>query len=120
MGKRIDHVTDPCMKTLMNFDWPGNARELRNMVEHAMILANSRTLSVLPSLKRLPDVTPRKMRMNDVERNHILEILLERGMAHFREGRCCDGTGDETFHPAIQDEETGHTASHKDRKTWPP
>jgi formate hydrogenlyase transcriptional activator len=79
MGKRIEHVNDSCMKALMDYDWPGNVRELRNVVEHAMILADSRVLSVLPPLKRFLDDGPGRMRLEEVERDHIIKILRESG-----------------------------------------
>jgi len=37
-NKKIKHVSDETIKTLMNYDWPGNIRELENIVERAVIL----------------------------------------------------------------------------------
>ena len=36
--KKIKHISDDTMNTLMNYDWPGNIRELENIIERAVIL----------------------------------------------------------------------------------
>ncbi len=55
---------DPCvLDTLLQYHWPGNIRELKNVVEHAFILEESDliTLSSLPSeIKELAPVGPYK------------------------------------------------------------
>ncbi len=38
-GKRIQRFSADAMQTLMDFDWPGNVRQLENAVSHAVILA---------------------------------------------------------------------------------
>ena len=43
MGKRIDHIPRKSMEDLQHYPWPGNARELRNVVEHAMIVSSGKT-----------------------------------------------------------------------------
>ncbi|HOO46820.1 MAG TPA: sigma 54-interacting transcriptional regulator, partial [Deltaproteobacteria bacterium] len=49
MGKRIQTVPKRVMETLKSYAWPGNIRELRNVIEQAMIISEG-TLSVrLPS-----------------------------------------------------------------------
>ncbi|MDZ7753456.1 MAG: sigma 54-interacting transcriptional regulator [Gammaproteobacteria bacterium] len=37
-GKRVTGITERAMETLMKFDWPGNIRELENMIERGVIL----------------------------------------------------------------------------------
>jgi transcriptional regulator with PAS, ATPase and Fis domain len=38
MGKQITGVSDEVMRTLMRYDYPGNVRELENIIEHAFVL----------------------------------------------------------------------------------
>ncbi len=38
-GKRFGGITDKAMKALASFSWPGNIRELENMIERGVILA---------------------------------------------------------------------------------
>src|SRR5215813_11591924 len=49
-GKLIDHVPDEVMKTLERHDWPGNIRELQNVIERAVILTTGRVLD-LPTVE---------------------------------------------------------------------
>jgi transcriptional regulator with GAF, ATPase, and Fis domain len=49
-GKSIETIDHESMEQLQRYDWPGNARELRNVVERAMIVATGRRLRIaLPS-----------------------------------------------------------------------
>jgi two-component system response regulator HydG len=38
MAKTIEGVSDEAMELLMRYDWPGNIRELENMIERAIVL----------------------------------------------------------------------------------
>ena len=44
MGKQIDQVPEEMMATFTSYAWPGNIRELQNMIERAVILANDGVL----------------------------------------------------------------------------
>jgi formate hydrogenlyase transcriptional activator len=46
MGKPIEEISDESMAALQEYHWPGNIRELRNVIERAMILEHSRTLNI--------------------------------------------------------------------------
>ncbi len=45
-GKRIEGFTPAAYETLSAYDWPGNIRELRNLVERMVVLARGKTLDV--------------------------------------------------------------------------
>ena len=45
-GKRIRKISRLTMKMFQTYDWPGNIRELQNVVERAVILCEGDTLSV--------------------------------------------------------------------------
>ena len=45
-GKRIRSVTKEMSKLLQSYDWPGNIRELQNVIERAVIVCDSDTLSI--------------------------------------------------------------------------
>lgn len=82
MGNRIDSVPRRTMEALQRHHWPGNIRELRNVIEHAMIVSAGRTLEV-----RLPSMSPTKSSrehpaagsLEDIERMHILDVLQNTG-----------------------------------------
>lgn len=44
MGKPIEYVPPDTMAAFQSYAWPGNIRELQNLVERAVILANDQTL----------------------------------------------------------------------------
>lgn len=46
MQKKIDHISVPAMKALRMWKWPGNIRELENLIERAVILTSGRSLVV--------------------------------------------------------------------------
>jgi PAS domain S-box-containing protein len=72
-GKTIDTIDHESMRQLQRHTWPGNARELRNVVERAMIRANGRRLQIA-----LPPgaVAGREIEtLADVEKAHIAAVL---------------------------------------------
>jgi transcriptional regulator with GAF, ATPase, and Fis domain len=46
VGKRIRRVAKETSTLLQSYDWPGNIRELQNVIERAVILCDSDTLSI--------------------------------------------------------------------------
>ena len=50
IGKTIRHISQPAQVALKSYDYPGNIRELENIIEHAMVLAENEeiTLDDLP------------------------------------------------------------------------
>jgi transcriptional regulator with GAF, ATPase, and Fis domain len=78
MGKQIEHIPRKSIEVLQRYPWPGNARELRNVVEHAMITSRGGTLHI-----RLPhpasDEISTNANLEDVERSHILGVLEKTG-----------------------------------------
>jgi formate hydrogenlyase transcriptional activator len=69
------------MDALMAYDWPGNIRELENIIERAMILSFEGTLEYgdwIPSEKISPNGKP-AARLEDIERDHIVETLNKTG-----------------------------------------
>lgn len=43
-GKRVDGFSDDAMKTLVDYDWPGNVRQLKNVVERLVIISDNPVL----------------------------------------------------------------------------
>jgi len=46
MNKHIDSIASETMKALVRYDWPGNIRELQNVIERAVILSPGPALKV--------------------------------------------------------------------------
>ncbi len=81
LGKKIDRVQAPTMQRMVEYGWPGNIRELRNVLERAVILSPGSTLS-LEELGEAPRVAPAAapgaagaVTLAEVEREHILRAL---------------------------------------------
>jgi PAS domain S-box-containing protein len=73
-GKRIDAIPRDNMLALQQYAWPGNIRELRNVVERAMIVARGPRLTIaLPAAA--PTAAKRSLKLTDVEREHIRGVL---------------------------------------------
>jgi PAS domain S-box-containing protein len=54
VGKPFDEVTRATMQRLQEYAWPGNIRELENVLERAIILATGPTLDIAPDLLPVP------------------------------------------------------------------
>jgi transcriptional regulator with GAF, ATPase, and Fis domain len=50
-GKKIEAIPQETMAALKNYPWPGNIRELRNVVERAVIVTEGSKLRLLDSLE---------------------------------------------------------------------
>jgi two-component system NtrC family response regulator len=44
MGRRIQGFTDEALQLLIDYDWPGNVRQLKNVVERLVIMADEKIL----------------------------------------------------------------------------
>ena len=79
MGKSIEGVSKSAICLLMDFDWPGNARELRNVIERAMVVTKGKVIVetdlLLPSRNENEGAGGKSL--EDMEREHIRRILLE-------------------------------------------
>jgi formate hydrogenlyase transcriptional activator len=77
MGREIEHIPSETMSALSSYQWPGNIRELQNLIERAVILSND---GVLPN--PLPaagaegvSISPGATTLRDSERTLILNTL---------------------------------------------
>ena len=78
MNKIIEMIPDDVMEALRVYDWPGNIRELQNLIERAVILSNGPVLR--PPLSELRPIVrssePAATRtLEQAERDHIVEVL---------------------------------------------
>ena len=74
LGKRIETIADENMSELQHYRWPGNIRELRNVVERAIILATGPRLSIPVSRATISAAIP-SAKLEDVQRAHIRSVL---------------------------------------------
>jgi transcriptional regulator with GAF, ATPase, and Fis domain len=78
MGREIEHISPETMSALSSYQWPGNIRELQNLIERAVILSND---GVLPNPLPIAEteqravVSPGATTLRDSERTLILKTL---------------------------------------------
>jgi formate hydrogenlyase transcriptional activator len=77
MSRQIDHIPSLTMSAFMSYHWPGNIRELQNLIERAVILSDDGVLpNPLPSVGTFDTSTsPSATTLKDSERNLILNTL---------------------------------------------
>jgi formate hydrogenlyase transcriptional activator len=78
MGKTIKRIPSKTMESLQSYSWPGNIRELKNILERAMILSQGSQLEIAtPDNKST--INPQSLLLEELEKNHILEVLKKCG-----------------------------------------
>jgi transcriptional regulator with GAF, ATPase, and Fis domain len=77
MSRQIEHIAPTTMSALTSYQWPGNIRELQNLIERAVILSNDGVLpNPLPAAGTLAITTsPAATTLKDSERILILRTL---------------------------------------------
>jgi formate hydrogenlyase transcriptional activator len=77
MRKTIDTIPTETMNVLVGYQWPGNIRELQNLIERAVILSTGSTLDVpVGSLaSRAPARGPEPQTLEETDRRHIIAAL---------------------------------------------
>jgi transcriptional regulator with GAF, ATPase, and Fis domain len=88
MGRSLKSVDDRSMEQLQRYAWPGNIRELQNVLERACVLANGPVVSIAETLRAAPGATPATgssaiapplQTLEDSERAHIRRALAAAG-----------------------------------------
>ena len=74
MGRSIEKIQKSSLDGLQKYAWPGNIRELKNLVENSMITSKDKLLKINPptdhNVKEI-----RTLKLEDVERTHIQHVL---------------------------------------------
>jgi formate hydrogenlyase transcriptional activator len=81
MNRSIETIPSDTMEALVRYGWPGNIRELQNLIERAVILSSGPVLRVpLEELRVRPvpgQANGKPQTLEEVERTHILATLKE-------------------------------------------
>lgn len=83
LGKDFEEIDSDATVTLYNYDYPGNVRELRNIIERAMILGDGKKIkpghlsNIIPSAVRIKDDIhdDKIISLREMERKYIMRIL---------------------------------------------
>ncbi len=83
MDKHLIGFDEKACKALQEYHWPGNLRQMKNMVRRATLLATGKfiTMAELADLQEAPalSLSAMPLRNEEAERNHILEVLRQTG-----------------------------------------
>jgi DNA-binding NtrC family response regulator len=75
MNRKPVEIESAAMKRLEEFSFPGNVRELENMIERAIVVGNGKKILLkdLPLEKSI--ISGSSESLDDIEKSHILQIL---------------------------------------------
>jgi formate hydrogenlyase transcriptional activator len=81
LNKRIDLIPDEVMEVLKTRDWPGNIRELQNLIERAVLFSPGSVLRLPLDFKQTVKQSTESVSrtLADADREHILETLEQTG-----------------------------------------
>lgn len=82
MSKRIEKIPADLMAKLMTYDFPGNIRELENMIERSVILSKGNSLKIDSMIFKDKEKTANNGRfrtLEEMQRDHILDALRRTG-----------------------------------------
>ena len=90
LGKEVRGVSQKSMESLIRYPWPGNIRELQNVIERAVVLAKGPLVPLDDSMLRAEEAVEDSLSLDtleNVERRHILKALEEtRWVIHGKKG----------------------------------
>ncbi|HTB15479.1 MAG TPA: sigma 54-interacting transcriptional regulator [Bryobacteraceae bacterium] len=78
MNKDVEHVTEDTLAALRRYEWPGNIRELQNVIERAMIRCCGSVLSINPEDLKCASANRAcepVCTLAEAEKAHIVETL---------------------------------------------
>ena len=78
LGKPVERIAQETMETLRHYPWPGNIRELKNVIERAVILSEGSTLRV-PVTPAAGPAALAAPTLADAERTQIVAALEQTG-----------------------------------------
>ena len=77
MNKNISIISSQIIDTLKTYSWPGNIRELENIIERSVVITKGSKLILGDSLKLTedPKVNEPFLTLDEIQKNHILSVL---------------------------------------------
>ncbi len=76
LGKSVSEIPQHLLDELLQYDFPGNVRELENIVERGMILSNNKQLKLDLSFRKSATMSNHTFKtLEEMQREHIIEAL---------------------------------------------
>jgi len=87
-GRNIQNITKKAMEALLSYQWPGNIRELENLIERAVVITSGKVIKFgnwLPKNNLMKNV--RNQTLEEIEKKHIKDTLrLTKGKISGKDG----------------------------------
>jgi transcriptional regulator with GAF, ATPase, and Fis domain len=90
LGRLFDPISEEVLAALRRYEWPGNIRELQNVIERASVVSIGRrfqlpegwavslgplSITEAAEVRRAIESPPREATLEELERSHILQVL---------------------------------------------
>ena len=111
LGRTIERIPERTMAAFLAYHWPGNIRELANVIERALILSPGSTLIVDETLGASAPLVQASRPLSSISRRSSAPISWPSSgvpMAHQRGGAGRGAFRAASEYPVLADEETGH------------
>jgi transcriptional regulator with GAF, ATPase, and Fis domain len=87
LSKAVSHLAPGALETLGRHSWPGNIRELENVLQRSIILSNDGVIhlsdfagdSVMTAASSTVETADHSQTLADTQRDHLLRVLEEKG-----------------------------------------
>jgi len=83
LGKAVPRFSEKALEAIQNYAWPGNARELENMIQRIVVMSDDEIVEIpdLPPLARFSALrsTGVNRTLAEVEADHIRNVLANAG-----------------------------------------
>lgn len=76
MNRQPVSIDETALKRLQEFDFPGNIRELENMVERAIVVGNGKKITMRDLPLHHGQTTQGPESLEEMEKQHILQVLI--------------------------------------------
>ena len=77
MSRQVETIPSDTMQALVNWQWPGNIRELENFIERSVILSRGPALRAPLAELRAEAVETARGTLAEIEREYIIRVLRE-------------------------------------------
>ena len=74
----MDSVSDAAINAFLTYEWPGNIRELRNVIEHAFVVGEGPVMELSdlpPELRGEPPPGEEPPQLEHIERGRLVEAM---------------------------------------------
>ena len=83
MGKKTSKLSEEVKTALLQYDWPGNVREIRNVIERAMVLSNNSILNLSDFPHEIQQPSPLPLSRESDKLSQHEKLLLQEALQQY-------------------------------------